>query len=82
MPEGWSVLYQQAVEQWLARARSNWDVARLLDWLNACSEGPPSDGVLIFTDDELYAARVPGPPLSLRTWVVAYEWLMILKEID
>ena len=82
MPDGWSVLYQPAVERWLDRSPTGWDIDRLLDWLDANrTEGPPDDAVRVFDDDDLYAAGVPRTGIVVTFLVIVHERLIILKEI-
>lgn len=83
MHERWSILYQDAVERWLDTSPSGRDVERLLDWLDGCHEsGPPESGVLVFSEDDLYAVRVPRSGIVVTYLVVAFERLIILKDID
>lgn len=58
-------------------------IGAVADWIDELrQQGPPSDGVQVWEDDELYLARVPRTDLICRYFVVVYERLVALDRFD
>jgi hypothetical protein len=53
------------------------------DWIESLRRnGPPSDGVSVWEEDELYLAAVPRTILVCRYFVVVHGRLIVLDRFD
>ncbi|HET6917089.1 MAG TPA: hypothetical protein VFH56_13435 [Acidimicrobiales bacterium] len=58
-------------------------VGAAADWIEALREsGPPSNGVRVWDDDDLYIAQVPRTSLIARYYVIVHELLIVLDRLD
>ena len=53
------------------------------DWIESLRRnGPPSDGVSVWEEDELYLAAVPRTILVCWYFVIGHERLIVLDRFD
>lgn len=79
----WRVTLRQAVVAWEEiDAPDDERRIALLEWLAGIVEhGPPADALPVPLEPDLFLARVPGAGVFAAFLVVAYEELVILKEV-
>ena len=80
----WRLSFEEAFERWETTenpepARSIQVLRLFLDWQE---EGPPQDAIPVPLDEELYVALVPATTLVITYYVVAYERLILVKDIS
>jgi hypothetical protein len=82
-PEGWSVSFHAAISRYLEADPDQFEVAMVANWIESLQrDGPDPDAVEVWNDEELYLMRVPRTDLVARCFVVVYERLIIVDQID
>lgn len=76
---GWKILYEDALNNFLANAGNLEHAGAVADWVVACRKnGPPQHGV--DADEDFHLSPIPGTRIVAEYLVIAAEFLVIVKE--